>query len=35
MPHGPYADEAGMGITLLETFLLIAMARMVKARRHF
>ena len=35
MPHGPYADEAGMGITLLETFLLIAMARKVQARRIF
>jgi hypothetical protein len=27
MPHGPYGDEPGWGITLLETFLLIALAR--------
>ena len=35
MPHGPYGDEVGMGLTLLEIFLLIAIARKVQAQRVF
>ncbi len=33
MPHGPYGDEVGLGISLLETFLLIALGRLVNAGR--
>lgn len=35
MPHGPYGDEVRMGINLLETFLLIALAKHAKAERIF
>ena len=35
MPHGPYGDELRMGISLLETFLLIALAKHAKAERIF
>jgi predicted O-methyltransferase YrrM len=35
MPHGPYGDEVRMGINLLETFLLIALAKHSKAEEIF
>ena len=35
MPHGPSGDEVRMGISLLETFLLIALAKHTHAERIF
>ena len=35
LPHGPYGDEVRMGISLLETFLLIALAKHVQAEGIF
>ena len=35
MPRGPFGLEVGQGLTLLETFLLIAIARIVNAEYIF
>jgi predicted O-methyltransferase YrrM len=33
MPHGHYGDESNLGLTLLEIFILIALAKSVNARK--